>query len=431
VVTTQAKRTATIAPLQEQAAVQRDTAPVPRKTPRLTLDDVFVVDADVHAHETPNELTPYTDPPWRKAVENAARLSRRYLDVPTYAPGGGGPLPGASLPNFRGAREEIVWTADQMRRDLDAFSIDAAVIFPDFFLKIAALPNPDYAAALARAYHRWIAEKWVHEANDLYGVIVAVHQDPAEAVKEIERWAGHPRLVAVFLPTCQVYPLWGHPRYFPIFEAAQAANLPVALHSVSGSSWGFPFNVEQFGGSISGHTASHVFAMMSNLMSFMENGVPVRFPSLRILFCEAGLTWVPFLRLRLDKEFTENRRSWPYYDDLPSRWIDKMYFATQPIEEPQRGQDLVDLIRVYNGESTTVFASDWPHHDFDHPKVAFQLPISDDARRKLMGTNALTLFPKITVPARYRTATARAATTEKTGNIPGDGTAGAATAVGG
>lgn len=368
----------------------------------LTLDDVFIVDADVHAHEIPDELAPFTDPAWRKAVENAAQIPRRYLDVPCYAPGGNGPLPGAALPGLRGAREEIVWTAEQMRRELDAFSIDAAVIFPDFFLKIAGIPDPDYAAALARAYHRWIAEKWVDADNDLYGVIVAVHQDPEEAVREIDRWAGHPRFVAVFLPTCQVYPLWGHRRYFKVFEAAQEANLPVALHSVSGSSWGFPFNVEQFSSSPPIHTASHVFAMMSNLMSFMESGVPVRFPKLRILFTEAGLTWVPFLRLRLDKEFNENRRTWPFYDDLPSKWIDKMYFATQPIEEPQRSQDLVDLIRVYNGEETTLFASDWPHHDFDHPRAAFELPLSDDAKRKIMGMNALNVFPKIKVPIKYQ-----------------------------
>ena len=368
----------------------------------LALDDVFVVDADVHAHETPAELAPFTEPAWRQAVENAARVPLRYLDVPGFAGSGGGPLPGATLPSLRGAREEIVWTAEQMRRDLDRFSIDAAVIFPDFFLKIAGIPHPDYAAALASAYHRWIAEKWVDETNDLYGVIIAVHQNPAEAVREIERWAGHPRFVAVFLPTCQVYPLWGHRRYHKIFEAAQAANLPVALHSVSGSSWGFPFNVEQFTSGPPAHTASHVFAMMSNLMSFLEQGVPVRFPKLRILYTEAGLTWVPFLRMRLDKEFTENRRSWPYYDDVPSKWIDKMYFATQPIEEPPRGQDLVDLIRIYNGEDTTLFASDWPHHDFDHPRVAFELPIPDAAKIKIMGTNALTVFPKIKVSAKYQ-----------------------------
>jgi len=368
----------------------------------LTLDDVFIVDADVHAHEAPVQIAPFTEPKWRKAVENTAQIARRYLSVPCYTPGASPPLPGAALPSGRSSRDETVWTKEQMRRELDAFSIDAAVIFPDFFLKIAGLPDPAYAGALARAYHRWIAEKWVDEENDLYGVIVAIHQDPAEAVREIERWGNHPRFAAVFLPTCQAYPLWGHPRYYPIFEAAQAYDLPIAFHSVSGTSWGFPFNVEQFTTAPTSHTASHVFAMMSNLMSFLENGVPVRFPKLRILFTEAGLTWVPFLRMRMDKEFIEARRAWPYYDDPPSRQIDKMYFATQPIEEPTNRQDLVDLIRIYNGENTTLFASDWPHHDFDHPRVAFELPISDEAKRKLMGLNALDVFPKIKVPVKYR-----------------------------
>ncbi|HLZ09914.1 MAG TPA: hypothetical protein VKT80_15085, partial [Chloroflexota bacterium] len=114
----------------------------PRSPETLTLDDIFVVDADVHAHETPAELAPFTEPAWRKAVENAARIPRRYLDVPCFAPSGGGPLPGAALPTLRGAREEIVWNAAQLRRDLDSFSVDCAIIFPDFLLKIAALPDP-------------------------------------------------------------------------------------------------------------------------------------------------------------------------------------------------------------------------------------------------------------------------------------------------
>jgi predicted TIM-barrel fold metal-dependent hydrolase len=160
-------------------------------------------------------------------------------------------------------------------------------------------------------------------------------------------------------------------------------------------------------------------AMMSNLMSFIENGVPVRFPELKILYCEAGLTWVPFLRMRLDKEFTEQRRVWPFYDDLPSKLIDKMYFATQPIEEPVRRQDLVDLIRVYNGEDTTIFASDWPHHDFDHPRAAFELPLSDDQKRKLMGLNAVRLFPKIRVPARYEVTQGRRASSPRRGGPEG------------
>lgn len=369
---------------------------------RLTLDDVLVVDCDVHAHETPEGLAPYMDPEWRPAMENLRPLARRYLDMPGFGPNNSPRLPGVSLPSPRGQRVEIVYTAEQMRRELSEFSIDVGIIFPDHFLKLAALPHARYAGAIARAYHRWLAEEWLADDNDLYAVIMATPQDPEEAVREIERWAGHERFVGVFLPTCQVYPLWGHRRYDPIYAAAQRHDLPVLLHAVAGSASGFPYNLEQYYTSTPVHTVSHVFAMMSNLMSILETGVPVRFPKLRICFTEAGLSWVPFLRMRLDKEYNENRSVWPHFHDRPSKWIREFYFATQPVEEPERRQDLVDLIRIYDGESTTVFASDWPHHDFDHPRAVFDLPVSDLVKRKLMGANALRLLPRVRVPAKYR-----------------------------
>jgi len=369
--------------------------------PRLSLRDVLIVDGDVHAHEQPEQIAPYVAPRWREAVENAARLPYRYLNRPGWSPGAGHMLPGAALPGGRGkAREEIVWSAAQMTQQLAALDIDVGIIFPDHFLKIAAISDGAFAAELARGYHRWLEELWLDPENDLYAAIVAVPHDVDAAVAEIERYAGHPKFVGVFLPTCQVYPLWGHRRYWRIYEVAQEAGLPVMLHSVAGSSWAFPFNTEQHTG-IAVHTASHVFAMMANLMSFMETGVPVRFPRLAIVFSEAGLTWVPFLRMRLDKEYNENRRGWPYYADRPSAYIRKMWFMTQPVEEPENPRDLVDLIRIYDGEDQTVFASDWPHHDFDHPRAVFDLPVSDLVKQKLMGLNALRLWPRIRVPAKY------------------------------
>jgi predicted TIM-barrel fold metal-dependent hydrolase len=137
------------------------------------------------------------------------------------------------------------------------------------------------------------------------------------------------------------------------------------------------------------------------MMSIMESGISVRYPGLRFCFCESGLSWVPFLRMRVDKEFHEYRYQWPHFHDRPSKWIRELYFATQPVEEPERRADLVEIIRVYDGEETTVFASDWPHHDFDHPRAVFDLPVSDLVKRKIMGANALKLMPRIKVPAKY------------------------------
>lgn len=231
--------------------------------------------------------------------------------------------------------------------------------------------------------------------------IMVVPQNIDGSIEEIEQWAGDERFVAVFLPVSEVYPLWGNHKYHRIYEVAQHYNLPVIMHSVTGLASSFPFNLEQFYTTYSSHTVSHVFAMMANLMSVMETGVPVRFPKLRICFQESGLTWVPFMRMRLDKEYNENRSAWAHFDDRPSKWISNFYFATQPVEEPDNRQDLIDLICIYKGEDTTVFASDWPHHDFDHPRAVFNLPVTDVLKRKFMGANALRLMPKIKVPPKY------------------------------
>ena len=53
------------------------------------------------------------------------------------------------------------------------------------------------------------------------------------------------------------------------------------------------------------------------------------------------------------------------------------------------------------GERTAVFASDWPHHDFDHPQHVFGLPFSPEARRAILGRNGARFYG-IEIPAEYR-----------------------------
>ena len=367
-----------------------DSGPRPE---RLRLSDLVVVDADVHAHDTPGALAPYCDQPWRRSLEHAATTPARYLDIPGFKPNLG------LDPAFPGGFTlRTTTSAAQMRDELSAIAVDIGILFPDNLLGLAQLPNEDYAAALARAYNRWIVDEWLHEPS-LYGALIAAPQDPADAAREIARHAGNPKVVAVYLPTAAVYPLWGHRKYDPIFAAAEEAGLPVMLHSVSAISSAFPFNVEQFDTALARHTISHCFAMMANMVDMVTTGVPVRFPRLKIAFTEAGVSWVPFMMWRLDKEYNESRRDVPFLTDKPSTYIRQMYFATQPIEEPERASELVAMMEMFGGEDQVLFASDWPHHDFDHPRQVFDLPLSPRAKRKIMGENALQLFG-IQAPAR-------------------------------
>ena len=358
------------------------------------LDELFVVDLDVHVNDTPAALAPFCELPWRKSLEALEKVPQRYLDIPGFAPNF---TPWAVLPTIE--RRTTVTSPEQLREDLDLLGVNVPVLFPDSMLLHALIKPPAYAVALARAYNRWLVETWLDTDLGFVGAVLAPNQDPVEAAAEIRRYAGRKGVACVYLPTCCVDPLYGARWYDPMFEAAQECGLPVVLHSVTAINPVFPFNLQRFDTLFSAHVISHTVAMVANAMSMLETGVQVRFPGLRIAFTEGGIAWVPWLGMRLDKEYSERRRDVPLLTERPSHYLQRMFFATQPIEEPEHLKDMATLMSLFDGENNVVFASDWPHHDFDHPDKVLQIPLSDEARAKVMGLNAARLLG-LEVPVR-------------------------------
>lgn len=354
----------------------------PKKLPK----GVRVIDVDVHAHETPAALISHCEMPWRKSLELISKVPERYLDIPFFAPQMAVWTP--PFPQSGSERRQVVTSASQMRKDLDELGIDIGVIFPDNLLLLAALRDADYATALARAFNRWLVDEWLGEDNGMKGAIVAPSQNPVAAAEEIRGYAGHKHVAAIYLPSCCVDPLYGHRSYDPMYEAAQETDLPVLLHSVTAIYPVFPFNLNGFSTMFSAHIASHGLSMVANLLSMMETGVPARYPKLRIGFSEAGIGWVPWIMMRMDKEYKERRRELPFLTDLPSTYVRQMFFATQPIEEPEKMQEMATLLSLFGGEKSVMFASDWPHHDFDHPNKVLQIPVSPETQRDILSGNA-------------------------------------------
>jgi uncharacterized protein len=354
---------------------------------------VYIVDCDIHVNDTPGALAPYCDMPWRLSLEELDGANYPYLQIPGYSPNLrlDPPIPGMHA-------NRSVFNATEMREGLDALDIQVGVLFPDQLLLFAALTHIEYATALSQAYNRWLLDKWLLQENGLYGAIIACPQNPDAAAREIETYAKEDRFVAVYLPTAGVNPLWGHRKYDPVFAAAEAANLPVVLHSVTIVTPNFPFQIDQFENHFGRQTVSHAFAMMGNLVSLMHTGVMARYPKLKIAFTEAGIAWIPYMTWRMDKYHHEYRRMVPVLERRPSEYMrDQVWVSTQPIEEPDDPSHLVETIR-HVGEDRIIYASDWPHHDFDHPKAIMKLPMPMEMKRKIMGENALNLFTRIPAP---------------------------------
>jgi hypothetical protein len=141
------------------------------------------------------------------------------------------------------------------------------------------------------------------------------------------------------------------------------------------------------------HALGFTFANMIHLTNMIVNGIPERFPGLKLMWIESGLAWVPFLMQRLDNEYVKRTSEAPLLKRLPSEYMKDMFFATQPLEAAIRPEQLPALEATFatiDAERTVLYSSDYPHWDWDAPSVIYDLPfLSEEAKRTILGGNAM------------------------------------------
>lgn len=96
---------------------------------------------------------------------------------------------------------------------------------------------------------------------------------------------------------------------------------------------------------------------------------------------------------RLDHEYALRPSEAPLPKRKPSEYIADMYFTTQPREVPDDLEVLETTFKTLNAEDRLLYASEYPHWDFDVPARIWDLPfLSDEGGRKILGLNAAQLF---------------------------------------
>ena len=86
------------------------------------------------------------------------------------------------------------------------------------------------------------------------------------------------------------------------------------------------------------------------------------------------------------------RAETPHLKQLPSEYLKQhVWWTTQPMEEPDPRTHLLDTFK-WMGWDRLLFATDYPHWDFDDPSLALPLPIPEAERRAFFHDNAHTLY---------------------------------------
>jgi predicted TIM-barrel fold metal-dependent hydrolase len=347
-----------------------------------------VFDSDVHPYpRTSMELVDYTPEPWRTRDYGEFEPASKATAQVYPSPHGHGSRVDALPPTGGPAASDPDFAAKQL---FEHAGVDYAMLIP---LGPRPQANPERDLAHCVACNDWLAATWLSKYNTegvFRGTLRVPTGDPELAVREVERWAGHPGFVQVMLDPGHQVPL-GQPQYHKLYEVCAKNNLIVALHPIKGAGQRFLTPVGFPSYFMDQHSQwSHNCAVQ--LVSLVFEGVFDKFPTLKVAMVEGGVTWVLPMLWRMDKYWKELRHEVPWVKRRPSEWIrERVRFTTQPFEDPGRIDYLERIFDYIEQDEFFMFSTDYPHWDADDPQWIVR-HVPERYRNGILRDNALKFY---------------------------------------
>jgi predicted TIM-barrel fold metal-dependent hydrolase len=245
---------------------------------------------------------------------------------------------------------------------------------------------------LAQAVNDYIAAEWVAMDSRLRASIVVPSQYPSAAAAEIDRCAENPAFVQALLLVSGEVPL-GSRHNWPIFEAAARHGLPIVVHAGSN----FRHALTPVGGTqyYFHDYLSQAPAFQAQLVSLVMEGVFATYPSLKVVFAESGITWLPAILTRLDKFWKGLRAETPWVQSRPSDIVKKhIRFTLQPLDAPRDMAVAMKLWDHIGSDEMILFSSDYPHWQFDGDDLV-PASVSDELLHKIAVENPKSTYLRI------------------------------------
>ncbi len=353
---------------------------------RETAKPIHLIDCDVHhLLPGPKALFPY--------------LPRHYVE---YIQDFDSMMPQIGYTNMpgKGSRHDL-WTDSDVnpatavdvarQKHLDAYDIDIAVLTGGPYAA-AVHPDCDYAAAYCRAFNDWTLETWVSADSRFRASIHIAPTDPEQAVNEIERLGPRSEFIQVLMPAGARLP-FGNRFYHPIYAACERQGLPVCVHFGSeGAGVAGPPTAAGYPSYYLEMRMARPQVAMAHVVSLICEGVFEKFPDFRFFFIEQDIFWVPGLMWHMDADWKALRDYTPWVKRLPSDYLRQhIRFGTQPMLQPPTTADLETFLEWLHADEVLIYASDYPHWDWDEPTTLLT-GFDEPLRRRVMAGNAAELY---------------------------------------
>jgi uncharacterized protein len=346
-----------------------------------------LIDTDVHvAVPDARVLLPHMEPYWREHVLRRG-LERENFEISAY------PTNAAinARPDWKadagvpGSRLDVLQS-----RLLDPLGHRFAIL--NVIHGAQVLFSEDLSLGFCRAINNWLAAEWLDRDPRLRASIVVPPHSPELAAEEVERLAGDKRFVQVLTLAMGEIPL-GRRQHWPLYRLAEKLGLPIGIHA--GSSFRHPPSAGGWGSTYLEDYVSYAQGFAGALNSMVSEGVFVKFPALKVVLIESGVTWLPASMWRLDKTWRGVRAEVPWLEEQPLHTVRRNVRLTlQPFDSPPTHGALTKLLEQLGSEEMLMFSSDYPHWHYEGDD-AIPDGVPDELVRKICIDNPLSTYTRL------------------------------------
>lgn len=258
------------------------------------------------------------------------------------------------------------WNPDKRVEYARLDGVDAEVLYPNYTMRVLAIPDVALQLAVCRAYNDWLADFCSAHPQELLGIAVVSASDVDWAIQECRR-AKEKGLVGVLLP--QDTPdgsRYSAPEWDPLWATLAELQMPVSLHIIASGHASANWAKDETGE----ENAAVGYAVLPVRMArafgtFILEGVFDRHPDLRLVSAENELSWAANFIHRLDWGYHRQRMAGDAMvtcTRLPSEYWRENCYLTFIDDLPGV------MLREFIGVDRIMWSSDFPHLDSSWPE---------------------------------------------------------------
>lgn len=276
------------------------------------------------------------------------------------------------------------------RADIAQEEIDVQVIYPTLFLAGPLSADPLLSQALCRSYNRWIAKTCVEDLEHFRWMAVINLEDVPSALEALREAREQPGMVGVMLLGTVGDRMLDAREFEPFWATAAEMDLPVAVHV----GWPCPSLNHLYDNLFNSQVSPFVMTVFMALVNIVSSGLLDRYPTLRVVFLEAGSEWMPYW-LRRMQHYYEIAERVPQinYRAGAAPWTyltrGNLYVSCEV------GEAMLPQVLAQLGDDYVIYASDIPHADrerFSVRALRARTDIADASKEKVLWDNACRLY---------------------------------------